>query len=62
MIGKSDAVKLVKAQMGADPFSGTIYVFRAKRRDRIKLIFWCAWSPSGMRMSSSIARMHDGCI
>ncbi|WP_376776681.1 IS66 family insertion sequence element accessory protein TnpB [Rhizobium laguerreae] len=26
--------------MGADPFSGTIYVFRAKRTDRIKLIFW----------------------
>jgi transposase len=23
----------------ADPFSGTVYVFRAKRADRIKLIF-----------------------
>lgn len=26
---------LVKAEMGADPFSGTTYVFRAKRADRI---------------------------
>jgi transposase len=26
--------------MGADPFSGAVYVFRAKRTDRIKLIFW----------------------
>ncbi|WP_081744183.1 IS66 family insertion sequence element accessory protein TnpB [Ensifer aridi] len=26
--------------MGGDPFSGTVYVFRAKRTDRIKLIFW----------------------
>jgi transposase len=26
--------------MGADPFSGTVYVFRAKRADRVKLVFW----------------------
>jgi transposase len=26
--------------MGADPFSGTVYVFRAKRADRLKLVFW----------------------
>jgi hypothetical protein len=26
--------------MMADPFSGAVYVFRAKRADRIKLIFW----------------------
>ncbi|PDS76356.1 hypothetical protein CO667_22365 [Rhizobium sp. L43] len=26
--------------MGADPFPGTIYLFRAKRTDRINLIFW----------------------
>ncbi len=24
----------------ADPFSGVIYVFRAKRTDRVKLLFW----------------------
>jgi transposase len=26
--------------LGADPFSGTVYVFRAKRADRVKLIWW----------------------
>ena len=26
--------------MRADPFSGAVYVFRAKRADRVKLIFW----------------------
>lgn len=26
--------------MAADPFSGAVYVFRAKRADRIKLVFW----------------------
>ncbi|WP_206736097.1 IS66 family insertion sequence element accessory protein TnpB, partial [Bradyrhizobium betae] len=31
---------LVREHMQADPFSGAVYVFRAKRADRIKLIFW----------------------
>jgi transposase len=26
--------------MKADPFSGAAYVFRAKRADRVKLIYW----------------------
>lgn len=31
---------LVREHMKADPFSGAVYVFCAKRADRIKLIFW----------------------
>ena len=31
---------LVQEELKADPFSGIIYVFRAKRSDRIKLLFW----------------------
>lgn len=31
---------LVRETMGADPFSGTVYVFRSKRADRAKLVFW----------------------
>jgi transposase len=26
--------------MRLDPFSGVVYVFRSKRADRVKLIFW----------------------
>ena len=26
--------------MRADPFSGVVYVFRAKRADRIKFLYW----------------------
>ncbi|MCJ2116585.1 IS66 family insertion sequence element accessory protein TnpB [Methylobacterium sp. J-001] len=26
--------------MGADPFSGTVDVFRSKRADRVKLLVW----------------------
>ncbi|OWO92015.1 hypothetical protein B5E41_24040 [Rhizobium esperanzae] len=46
---------LVKAQMDADPFSGTIYVFRAKRTDRIKLIFW-----DGSGVCLVAKRIEDG--
>ena len=38
--GAEGLAALVKEQMRADPFSGVVYVFRAKRADRIKLIFW----------------------
>jgi transposase len=31
---------LVKEHLGEDPFSGAIYVFRAKRADRVKLLYW----------------------
>jgi transposase len=31
---------LVQGNLGADPYSGVIYVFRAKRADRVKLLLW----------------------
>jgi transposase len=38
--GVDGLAALVRETMGADPFSGTVYVFRAKRADRVKLVFW----------------------
>lgn len=38
--GMDGLAALVKEQLGADPFSGVIYVFRAKRADRVKLLMW----------------------
>lgn len=38
--GMDGLAALVKAHLGADPFSGAVFVFRAKRADRIKLIVW----------------------
>ena len=38
--GAEGLAALVREKMTADPFSGAVYVFRAKRADRIKLIFW----------------------
>src|SRR5262249_6431504 len=31
---------LVQEALAGDPFTGTVYVFRAKRADRVKLIWW----------------------
>jgi transposase len=31
---------IVQAALGSDPFCGTVYVFRSKRTDRVKLLWW----------------------
>jgi transposase len=31
---------LVREQMGADPLSGHLFVFRNRRGDRLKLLYW----------------------
>src|SRR5437016_273573 len=38
--GAERLAALVRETMRTDPFSGVVYVFRAKRADRGKLIFW----------------------
>ena len=38
--GAEGLAALVREEMRVDPFGGAIFVFRAKRADRIKLIFW----------------------
>lgn len=53
--GAEGLAALVRDQMGADPFCGAVYVFRAKRADRIKLIFW-----DGTGMCLVAKRLEDG--
>lgn len=43
--GADGLAALVRETLGHDPFSGTIYVFRCKRSDRVKLL---AWDGSGL--------------
>lgn len=38
--GPDALAALVGTEYGGDPYSGAIYVFRAKRADRIKLVWW----------------------
>jgi transposase len=37
--GPDGLMSLVR-EAGADPFSGALYVFRSKRADRIKIVWW----------------------
>jgi transposase len=43
--GGDGLVALVREMLGEDPFCGTIFVFRAKRADRVKIL---AWDGSGL--------------
>ena len=38
--GADGLAALVRETLGEDPFSGTIYVFRSKRADRVKMVAW----------------------
>jgi transposase len=53
--GADGLAALVRDTMGADPFSGTVYVFRAKRADRVKLVFW-----DGTGVVLVAKRLEDG--
>lgn len=53
--GAEGLAALVRDTMGADPFSGALYVFRAKRADRVKLVFW---DGTGVVLVSK--RLEDG--
>jgi transposase len=53
--GAEGLAALVRETMGADPFSGAVYVFRAKRADRIKLIYW-----DGTGVCLMAKRLEDG--
>jgi transposase len=38
--GMDGLARTVKEELRADPYSGVVYVFRSKRSDRIKLLYW----------------------
>ncbi len=53
--GAEGLAALVREEMGADPFNGVIYVFRARRADRIKLVYW-----DGTGVCLFAKRLEDG--
>ena len=53
--GAEGLAALVRETMATDPFSGAVYVFRAKRADRIKLVFW-----DGTGLCLFAKRLEDG--
>ena len=53
--GAEGLAALVRDTMGTDPFSGAVYVFRAKRADRIKLVYF-----DGTGVCLFAKRLEDG--
>lgn len=53
--GAEGLAALVREEVKGDPFSGAVYVFRAKRADRVKLIFW-----DGTGMCLFAKRLENG--
>jgi transposase len=53
--GGEGLAALVREALGSDPFSGAVYVFRAKRADRVKLVFW-----DGTGLCLYAKRLEDG--
>jgi transposase len=38
--GHDGLAALVKNELRKDPFTGTVFVFRSRRADRLKLLYW----------------------
>ena len=53
--GAEGLAALVRETMGSDPFNGVIYVFRAKRADRVKLVYF-----DGTGVCLLAKRLEDG--
>ena len=53
--GAEGLAAIVREAMREDPFSGAVYVFRSKRADRVKLIFW-----DGTGVCLFAKRLEDG--
>ena len=53
--GAEGLAALAREVMEADPFDGAIYLFRAKRADRVKMVFW-----DGTGVCLLAKRLEDG--
>ena len=53
--GAEGLAALVREEMKSDPFSGVVFVFRAKRADRVKLVYW-----DGTGVCLFAKRLEDG--
>lgn len=38
--GRDGLAELAKNELHTDPFTGTVFVFRSRKADRLKLIYW----------------------
>lgn len=60
--GHDGLAALVKNELHKDPFTGTVFVFRSRKADRLKLIYWqrdCADLQAAGRAYLHLARIRD---
>ena len=50
--GHDGLVAVVEHELGLDPYSGVVFVFRPKRLDRVKVLYW-DWDRTGARIEAS---------
>jgi transposase len=53
--GMDGLAALVRETLGANPYGGVIYVFRSRRADRVKVLFW---DGTGLVLASK--RLEEG--
>lgn len=56
--GMDGLAAIVENELKLEPFSGVIYVFRAKRADRVKLLFWDGTGVSLLTKRLEGSRFH----
>jgi transposase len=54
--GHDGLAALVKNELHKDPFTGTVFVFRSRKADRLKLIYW---DGSGIVMAYKRLQEHS---
>ena len=52
--GHDGLTAMVQSVLRKDPFTGTVFVFRAKRADRLKLLYW-----DGTGLAMGYKRLED---
>ena len=52
--GHDSLAAMVKNELHKDPFTGTVFVFRAKKVDRLKLLYW-----DGTRLVKAYKRLEE---
>lgn len=53
--GHDGLAAVVQQQLGLDPYSGLVAIFRSKRADRVKVLFW-----DGSGLVLAYKRLEDG--
>lgn len=58
--GMDGLAAIVENELKLEPYSGVIYVFRAKRADRVKLLFWDGTGVSLLTKRLEGGKFHRG--